>query len=307
VECQVGSGGYFVDIAVKDPEAKGRYLLGIECDGAAYHSSQSARDRDRIRQSVLESLGWKIHRIWSTDWFRDSGQELRKVLEAVESAKLETLELPTKKPVAAPEPEPIAEEEPIPSKEEKATENPKPANLYTLSQLDISIPEDQEFVDIHHQTLASWIVRVVDCEGPIQVDEVLKRIRQALEISRTTQKIKAYFQKTLETCLKMERVEYLGDFLNIPGRELVIRNRSEVPTKYRKAELIPAPEYQLAILKVIGDAFEISKDEIPGHALDLLGISKATSPYIEKVHENLQALEDQDEVTYGDDQYSMPD
>ena len=307
VECQVGSGGYFVDIAVKDPETQGRYLLGIECDGAAYHSSQSARDRDRIRQSVLESLGWRIHRIWSTDWFRDAGQELKKVLEVVEKAKLETLELPTKKPNVPPEPEPIAEEEPIPPKEEKKAERPEPTNVYTLSQLDISIAEDQEFVDIHHQTLASWIVRVVDAEGPIRVDEVLKRIRQALEISRTTQKIKSYFQKTLETCLKMERVEYLGDFLNIPGRELAIRNRSDIPTKYRKAELIPDQEYQLAILKVIGDAFEISKDEIPNLALDLLGISKATTPYTDKINENLQALEDQGKVTSDDGQYSLTD
>ena len=147
----------------------------------------------------------------------------------------------------------------------------------------------------------------MDAEGPIHVDEVLKRIRQALEISRTTQKIKAYFQKTLETCLKMERVEFLGDFLNIPGRELVMRDRSEVPTKYRKAELIPDQEYQLAILKVIGDAYEISKDEIPNLALDLLGISKATTPYTEKINENLQALEDLGEVTSGDGQYSLPD
>jgi len=55
-------------LAVRDPEVPGRYLIGIECDGAAYHSASTARDRDRLRQTVLESLGWQLERVWSTDW-----------------------------------------------------------------------------------------------------------------------------------------------------------------------------------------------------------------------------------------------
>src|SRR5206468_3511756 len=58
-------------LAVRDPSSPGRFLLGVECDGATYHSSKSARDRDILRQQVLEGLGWTICRIWSTDWFRD--------------------------------------------------------------------------------------------------------------------------------------------------------------------------------------------------------------------------------------------
>jgi len=61
---QIGTGGYFIDLAVVDNQKPGRYLLGIECDGAMYHSARSARDRDRLRQEVLENLGWQIHRIW---------------------------------------------------------------------------------------------------------------------------------------------------------------------------------------------------------------------------------------------------
>ena len=68
---QVGEAGFFIDIAVRDPEYPGEYLMGIECDGATYHSSKSARDRDRLKQQVLEGLGWNIKRIWSTDWFRN--------------------------------------------------------------------------------------------------------------------------------------------------------------------------------------------------------------------------------------------
>src|SRR5262249_14955765 len=78
VRAQVGSGGFWIDLAIIDPKRSGSYLLGIECDGAAYHSSRSARDRDRLRQQVLENLGWRIHRIWSTDWFKNGDEELRR-------------------------------------------------------------------------------------------------------------------------------------------------------------------------------------------------------------------------------------
>jgi very-short-patch-repair endonuclease len=87
VDSQVGIAGFFIDLAVKDPAQPGRYLLGIECDGAAYHSSRSARDRDRLRQAVLEDRGWTIHRIWSTDWFQRPEDQLRRTLAAIEHAR----------------------------------------------------------------------------------------------------------------------------------------------------------------------------------------------------------------------------
>ena len=81
-ECipQVGVAGFFIDVAVVDPGNPGRFLMGIECDGATYHSAKSARDRDRLRQAVLERLGWKIRRIWSTDWFKDPAGQLAPII-----------------------------------------------------------------------------------------------------------------------------------------------------------------------------------------------------------------------------------
>ena len=87
-EPQVGVAGFFIDLAVRDPGQPGRYLMGIECDGAAYHSAKSARDRDRLRQSVLEQLGWRIRRIWSVDWFRNAKLQLEPIL--LELAALRT-------------------------------------------------------------------------------------------------------------------------------------------------------------------------------------------------------------------------
>jgi hypothetical protein len=80
-ECvpQVGVANFYLDIGIRDPEAPQEFIAAIECDGASYHSSQSARDRDRLRQEILENLGWNIIRVWSTDWFRDPSGELARV------------------------------------------------------------------------------------------------------------------------------------------------------------------------------------------------------------------------------------
>src|SRR5882672_7500258 len=87
VHRQVGCGGFRIDLALVDPRHPGRYALGVECDGATYHSSATARDRDRLRQEVLESLGWTICRIWSTDWVRDPSVQVDRVLRAYEAAR----------------------------------------------------------------------------------------------------------------------------------------------------------------------------------------------------------------------------
>lgn len=78
---QVGVRGFKIDLGVEHSDYPNGFLAGIECDGATYHSSASARDRDAIRQDILESLGWKIYRVWSTDWFTDSSRETKKMLD----------------------------------------------------------------------------------------------------------------------------------------------------------------------------------------------------------------------------------
>ncbi len=85
---QVGSAGYRIDLAVKHPQRAGEYILAIECDGATYHSARWARERDRLRQKVLEDQGWNFHRVWSTDWFHNPNGAKARLAEAIEMAKL---------------------------------------------------------------------------------------------------------------------------------------------------------------------------------------------------------------------------
>ncbi|HEX6820092.1 MAG TPA: AAA domain-containing protein, partial [Ktedonobacterales bacterium] len=107
---QVGCSGYRIDLAARDPRDAGRFLLGIECDGAMYHSSRTARDRDRLRQQHLERMGWRIHRIWSRDWIRNPAAEVAKALRAVEEARAA---LTSKRQVEEPPDTPATDAAPI--------------------------------------------------------------------------------------------------------------------------------------------------------------------------------------------------
>ena len=83
---QFGASRYRIDLVAMHPEKPGRPVLAIECDGASYHSSATARDRDRLRQAHLQRLGWRFHRIWSTDWFYNREQETERAISAYEEA-----------------------------------------------------------------------------------------------------------------------------------------------------------------------------------------------------------------------------
>ena len=118
VDVQVGVSRFRIDLAIKHRLRPSIYVAGVECDGAAYHSSRSARDRDRLREEVLRGLGWNIVRIWSTDWFSDPKGSTDRLVREIE--RLEALHVrnpddvvfgrgsPVARAVAEPEPEPVA-------------------------------------------------------------------------------------------------------------------------------------------------------------------------------------------------------
>jgi len=79
VQTQIGVSAFRIDLGIVDPDAPGRYLAGVECDGATYHRSATARDRDKLREQVLRGLGWEIVRVWSTDWWLNPARTLDKL------------------------------------------------------------------------------------------------------------------------------------------------------------------------------------------------------------------------------------
>jgi len=104
VEARIGCSGYRIDLAVRHPEQAARFLMGIEFDGPNYRSAKTARDRDRLRASVLAGLGWRLHRIWSSDWWQEPDREFARLESALKAA----LAAPQEQVAAAPPPSPVA-------------------------------------------------------------------------------------------------------------------------------------------------------------------------------------------------------
>jgi very-short-patch-repair endonuclease len=165
---QLGVAGYFVDIAVRNPDRSGEFLAAIECDGATYHSGRSVRDRDRIRQEILEQLGWRIFRIWSTDWFRNRAREAAKLLEFLDRLRKEAAATPQ------PEREPL-EAEPQPAAIESAA--PLPIHLEVqpvrAEELYVEVGDlvTYCFVDKPEERLRIRIVDGAFDAGPAEVHE----------------------------------------------------------------------------------------------------------------------------------------
>jgi len=198
VHPQVGCSGYRIDLAVVDPRAPGRYLVGIECDGRAYHSGATARDRDRLRQHVLESLGWRIHRIWSTDWWLDPERELHKVTQLLQSL-LEAGEEERDEPLVVETQESAVDEKtgPIDFHESPMTDAPIAAATTVelrsppvYAQASISAGDPIKFYEHSASAeLAHHLQLIVDTEGPIAEALLFKKVARAWGLERTGSRI----------------------------------------------------------------------------------------------------------------------
>ena len=198
VHTQIGCSGYRVDLAIVQPDSPGRYLLGIECDGATYHRAATARDRDRLRQAVLEGLGWRIYRIWSTDWWRNASIAKEDLLAEVEAALKESA-----KPEASVVPDAPAEK--IAPAEMKCASNiPEPESAaderkqeYPAVTLQTYKPADDFYVPKSRSVIRKQICRIIEDEGPITVELITRRVAQEWGFSRVASKIKNIVQDNL--------------------------------------------------------------------------------------------------------------
>ena len=287
VDHQIGSAGYFIDLGVKDPERPGRYLLGIECDGATYHSAQSARDRDRLRQQVLEGLGWRIHRIWSTDWFRTPDRELGKAAEAIEAAKVRVP--PSESPPENNSPDSDEGEAGSESEPDMPAMPRKPLK-YKLAEPIIST----NGLDLHavpSSAMANWVQGIVKIESPVHFDEVARRIAAAVGVAKIGSRIQSKVKTAARQAARSGSVQIREGFLYwTEQEEVTVRDRGGLPNVSRKIELIAPEEIEVAIKQVVSDAFGIGREDLALEVPKLFGIKRATANIqqgVDKVVERL--------------------
>lgn len=278
VRPQIGSQGFYIDLAVVDPDQPGRYVLGIECDGAMYHSARSARDRDRLRQQVLEAVGWRLHRIWSTDWFRDPASEIERVVAAIEEARrLLALDQPDE-----------PEEEAVPDVQPSTLEREEPAAVGTVAATPYQVallPAAIGQQEIHlHPTgrLASWVAEVVAVESPVHVDEVTRRLASATGATQVGSRIRASVAEAIRLAGKMGSIRQQGDFLWTPTMQSLntpLRDRNALPSVSRKLNFIAPEELAAAVLRVVSDSFALEREAVALPATRLLGFGRPSEEH----------------------------
>jgi very-short-patch-repair endonuclease len=262
LHAQVGSGGFFIDLAVVDPEHAGRYLLGIECDGATYHSSRSARDRDRLRQQVLEGLGWRIHRIWSTDWFTYPDRELHKVLTAIEQAKAARSAAAPIAETRPERPEPAADTSLQRAGSDGASVSVASVPEYRLANLSLSLMgAELHLVAMTHGV--EWVKGVVECESPVHKEEVSRRITEAAGIRRGA-RIQGAIDYAIEKAVHSGQVSKRSEWLWSPRMTTaVVRNRAQLPANLRKLDNVSSVYYSSEV-NSLSSFFDIFSDGLRG-------------------------------------------
>lgn len=276
LHAQVGSGGFFIDLAVLDPEQPGRYLLGIECDGATYHSSRSARDRDRLRQQVLEGLGWRIHRIWSTDWFTYPDRELRKVLAAIEQAKAARS---ASAPVVETKPERSEKATDMPlerAESDKESESIPSVPDYRLANFSLSL-EGEELHQVSMAKRVEWVKVVVERESPVHREEITRRIAEAAGIKRLGNRIQSAIDHAIDVAVHSGQVYRRSQWLWSPlMTTAVVRSRAKLPASMRKLDRVAPEEIEQAILLVARESYGVERDALPASVCEKLGFGRIT-------------------------------
>lgn len=180
VDTQVGCSGFRIDLGLKLPDSSD-YVLAIECDGATYHSLKNARDRDRLRQEILERMGWKFYRIWSTDWFRNKSVEQLRLLEAAADA----VKNPTKVEAKSTDDQPTESFEEVAVEKHFEFPSYKAADIYKLSRQYFS------------RDFKAMIKAILEIEAPLSEDLLLKRIAWCFGREKVTSVVQRNYEQQM--------------------------------------------------------------------------------------------------------------
>lgn len=295
VDVQVGVAGYRIDLAIKSEDGHG-YALGIECDGATYHSAPAARDRDWLRQSVLEGLGWKIHRIWSRSWIQNPERELQKIEEALHepsstsgyslttqsddtdlTSVVDTVESSTS--LSTVENNEMSDIGTEPSQEEE--------NLF--DSYEIAGLDDIDFVDWDGQVqnptvgLEKMILAVVKVEGPVHRDVVIERIRVHEGIGRVRGSRRDLMYNVMNELVDNEELLWMSErsddgvlcFLATSERLEFICPRAPHDEYRRDIEHISIDELKLGALACAHTLYGSSFDDLIRYTARCFGYSRS--------------------------------
>jgi very-short-patch-repair endonuclease len=259
VECQIGTAGYRIDLGIRHPDLPGRFALGIECDGAAYHSSRVARDRDRLRQQLLERLGWQLHRIWGPAWYRDRRTQQHRLRSAITSAISTS---PARTPSARSDNQP-------PRVNYVAVDlDQRPAWAATYQQYTTKITVTGDPTSLHQRQQLTAVVRdILTIETPIHTHLLARRVAK-LWNTRARTSLRETVEYVLAELANAGVCRLDGDYAWPPDTdEVLVRTPSPADPETRREVIhVPDAELRVAICNLLRDADTLEPDKLTEHA-----------------------------------------
>jgi very-short-patch-repair endonuclease len=294
VHSQIGCSGYRIDLAIVDPENREKYLLGIECDGYYYYSAKTARDRDRLRKQVLEGLGWKLIRIWSTNWWIDSKGELNKIKEVIESIrknKNDNLKLNNANGLV--KIEKIEKDVPVKLMKE-FVKKPigKPYEIYTNNKT--FGDNDDFYLATTKKTLKAELKKIMTVEAPIFEKLLAKRVSDLFNLKRITKKVLNHIEQVMDINSKNSNYKKVGDFYWLKNQDCnkfnLIRVASVNEKHERSIEEIPIIELTNGAIRILEENLSLEKQDLIKETLKLFGISRLTKNNEKYLNEAVELL-----------------
>jgi very-short-patch-repair endonuclease len=294
---QVGVSSYRIDFGVVDPEQAGHYLLGIECDGAMYVAAPTARERDRLRQQVLEQLGWKMHRIWSHDWIAHQAVEIEKVMARLKEPS-PTLEARVTAGVSETT---THHEDAVGEPAEKTylapaemPEEVKSLPTYVWPYLYAKLPQYTGSLSsaVPHD-LVDDVIKVVGTEGPVHIDLVYARIGAAWKVARLTAKIKQLITTAIGIAQHDGRIEQRGEhgeFLWPIGLATPIVRAPKDGDEVRTIDHIAPEEIAEAAFLCVQEARSLTEADLIRETAKLLGYGRVTKKLDAAMTQALETL-----------------
>ena len=293
VEPQVGTAGFRIDIGVRHRDQPGRYILAVECDGASYHGALWARERDRLRQDVLEGIGWRFHRIWSTDWFYRREQEIDRLRTALDQAgtiEQESLRFPGANDGAghrsATEPDEIGARGT--AQDEELSEWGVRVPPYRRASVSVWLQTEPHETPVGQ--LVALVEKIVVAEGPIHRNEVARRVAAAFGKHRTGKRITSATDRALTAAAGHIRHDGEFWFTAEQSKKPPVRDRSAVSGPLTRAEFLPPIEIRAAARMVIEHSGRTEMVELVRATAQLLGFKRVGSDLQETIRKTLESV-----------------
>jgi len=279
VDEQVGASQFRIDLAIRDRRDSSRYVLGIECDGATYHGSRTARDRDLLRQHILERMGWKIHRVWSTEWFHEPQKALASILRSLEQAEAgpveQLVEAPSGPMMRGADHSPYVESfGPVPLGQ--GTRRYAEGTPYTKCRLDRRQGDRNLLLrNGYVRLLTEDVAAIVVTESPIHEELLMERLKELHGVGRAGSRVQENIRVATNNAILYKHIERRGRSTFLWMAESTLATfRTPGDGVKRPLEWIAAEEIELAVLHLVEDQFGVSRDYLPQAVARIFGIER---------------------------------